>query len=153
MKTYLGQGQLVGAAKEGRGISQQRIELLGGGIDDALKSGGALLVGLAVVGLGVVTAELGDEGVGEEGDAGARQGSLRIARGRRDQVRRERVGQEVGHDGRLGDDLVAVRQRRHQPSRVHLEVLGRARHRQVDDLLLVGHAELGQGNVRAVSPC
>lgn len=150
-REHLGQRQLVGAAKERRRAGQQGLELLGGGGHQALDGLGAVRLGLAKVGLLQVAADLADKGVGEEGDAGAGQGPLGIRRGR-DQVRREGVGQKVGDHGRLGDDLVAVCERRHQTPWVHLQVLGRARYREVNDLLLIGHAEFCQRNMGAVSP-
>jgi len=63
------------------------------------------------------------------------------------------VGEEVGDNGRLEDELAVEVQRGHKTARVDGEVLGRARRVEVDDDLLEGHLELGQGNVHTVCPC
>ncbi|CCF42471.1 hypothetical protein CH063_12459 [Colletotrichum higginsianum] len=86
-----------------------------------------------------------------KGDARAAQGGVLGARDGHE-VGRVGVGEELGDDGGLGDDLAVVRDGRHQAARVDAEVLGRARHREVDDLLLERQAELGEGDVGAVSP-
>lgn len=63
-----------------------------------------------------------------------------------------RVGEELGDDGRFGDDLAVVGERGHEAAGVDLQVLGRARGAEVDDLLVKRDAELGEGDVCAVSP-
>ncbi|TDZ19449.1 hypothetical protein Cob_v007763 [Colletotrichum orbiculare MAFF 240422] len=149
--TYLGEGGLRAAAKVRRGVAQQRLDLLGDDVDE--RGGDALGLGVR---LGAVDFEdervgLVKVGVGEEADARAGEGAL-LGAGGRQQVRRVGVGEELAHDGGLGDDFAVVRERRHQAARVDLEVLLRARDGEVDDLLLVGQAELDEGDVRTVSP-
>lgn len=51
--------------------------------------------------------DLADKGVDKEGDLGALDGSLGGVGGRK-QVRGVGVGQELGHDGGLGDDGAVV---------------------------------------------
>lgn len=69
-----------------------------------------------------------------------------------DQVRRVGIGKELSHDGRLGDNLAVVRERRDETAWVDLEVLGLARLGKIDNLLLKGDAQLSKGDVRTVSP-
>lgn len=51
--------------------------------------------------------DLAEEGVDEEGDTSALKGTV-LAVGRRKEVRRMGVGQELGNNGRLRDDVLTV---------------------------------------------
>lgn len=62
------------------------------------------------------------------------------------------VGEELGDNGRLGDNLAVVGEGGNEAARVNLEVGLGARGVEVDDLLLEGEAELGEGDVGAVRP-
>jgi hypothetical protein len=153
--THLRKRQLVAAPKERRRICQQRLQLLHRARDGRLLGLDRLLRRLgAPEHLGQVAVELGREGVREEGDAGAAQRTAGLVGGRHE-VRGDRVGEQVGDDAGLGDDLLVLADLdgRHEAARVDLEVPGLAGLGEVDDDLVVGELELVERDVCAVRPC
>lgn len=150
-ETYLGKSKLVAATKVRAGVLETRLNLLDERGHGRLDQG----VVLGLCGreeLEQVALELADERVDKDGNLRAAQ---RTARGARlgNQVRRVLVGEEVGDDARLDDDVAVVAEGRDLAARVDGEVLGRAGRVEVDDDLLEGDAQLGKGNVCAVGPC
>lgn len=91
------------------------------------------------------TVELGTgalhTGIHKEGNPRPRQRAIRVRRCRH-QVRRVSIGKELSDNGRLGDDLAVVGQRRDETAWVDLEILGRARRGKINDLLLKRDAQL-----------
>jgi len=139
--THLGKSKPLGTPKERLRISKQRLDLLHQARHSRLEPGLGVGVRLREYELLQVGLELAEEGVDEEGDAGAAQGALDGVGGG-DQVGRVGVSQELGDDAGLGDDLVVEAQRGNQAAGVDLEVGLGARLVEVDQLLLVGDAEL-----------
>lgn len=149
----LGEGQPLAAAEEGCGVLQERLELLDDGGGEVLGGGGPLggpLGGeLEPVGRG---RELRDVGVDEEVDPRAAEGAAGLARGG-DEVGGVGVGEELGDDGGLGEDLAIVGERGDEAAGVDGEVGLGAGDGEVDDFLLKGDVELGEGDVGALGPC
>lgn len=154
-KTHLGKGKLLAAAKERPRVPQQGLDLLHHGGDGGLRHGLGLLVAARGQELRDHAVDLGHVRVDEEGDARPAQGAARAAGRGQQGVRGRRVGvgQELRHDGRLGDDLAVVGQRGDEAARVNLEVPRVPGPVERDDDLLEGELELREGDVRAVRPC
>lgn len=150
-KSHIGKSELVATAKERVRIGQQRLDML----DDLVDGDARPLLGLGLVRqAGQCEDVLGRDGdvcVGEEGVVGAAQGAFGGSRGR-NQVVGLLVGQELGHNGGLDDDLAVEGDGGDQAAGVDGEVLGRAWDTQVNGLLLVWDAELEEDDLRAVRP-
>ena len=119
--SHLGECELVAAVEEGRSVGEERLNLL----DDA---GGSvfdhLLAHRRRVGeLEDMRLNLGRPRIREEVDPCPGESTLGVRR-RRQEVGRVGVGQELGDDGGLGDDLSVVGDGGHQAAGVDLEVLG-----------------------------
>lgn len=151
IRSHLSLRELVTAAKEGVRIGEQRLNLLDEGFDGFLGDRVSLRVDLGRVEAKYHRVDLGDVRVNKPGNLRAAERAARRV-GRREQVRRIGVGQELRDDGGLNDNLAVVRQRGNQPARVDLEVFGRARRVQVDRDLLKRELELLQDDVRPVRP-
>lgn len=148
--TYLCKRQFLAAAEERLGISQQRFQLLDNQLNEFLAQLILFLVGHGI-GLDPEREGLGNERVGEEVDPGPAKGAAFFVGGR-DKVGGMGVGEELGDDSGLGDDLAVVGKGGDEPAGVDLEVLGGAGHGKVNDFLLEVETQLGEGDVSAMSP-
>lgn len=104
--TYLSKRQLLAAAEERVRIRQQRLNLLVHRSHPLLSLGLLLLVRSGAEDGEHERGDLGAPCIDEEIDAGADERGVRGAVGRREEVRREAVGEELRDNGGLGDDLV-----------------------------------------------
>jgi len=173
-ESYLSQGQTVAAAEEGAlAVHEQRLDFLDDGLDELLRGSIPLLLRGGTDAGKEVRHNLADEGVDEEGHAGAVEGVLYGSR-LGEEVGRMGVSQELGDNGGLGDDVAIVREGRDQtalqqkewlaecleglprgcrrPYRVDLQVPRLTRLVQVDDDLLVLEPQLLEGDVSAMGP-
>ncbi len=72
--------------------------------------------------------------------------------GRGHKVRRVRISEKLGNDGRFGNDLPVVGQAGNEAAGVDGQVLGSAGDREVNDFLLEGDTKLCKRNVSTMGP-
>ena len=75
-------------------------------LDHLLRNSGLFLLTLRLQQRIHVRVDFGCESICKQADSGAEQRRVRVLEGRRQKMRGPRVGQELGNDARLDDDLV-----------------------------------------------
>lgn len=110
LKTYLGQSQLITTTEErtlALGIGEKGLDLLYSGSNQCLGGGIALFLRSCPDTGKEVRDDLAEEGIDEECDAGTVQ-SVIGGIGRREEVGWVGVGNELGNNARLGNDVSVI---------------------------------------------